>query len=80
MEIHQEMVRTALKSDLFVSNALVDMYVIYGSIEVTRHVFDKMPEPDTVSWTNMITGYVQAGQLDEHPAYFNRRLGEMCEL
>ncbi|XP_059063261.1 pentatricopeptide repeat-containing protein At5g16860 isoform X2 [Cryptomeria japonica] len=72
MEIHQEIVRSGLELDMFVSNALVDMYAKCGCVEVARHVFDKMSEPDRVSWTTMIAGYVQAGRLDDALSVFRQ--------
>ena len=38
-------------------NAIVDMYGKCGSIEDALNVFDKMPDPDVVSWTAMIFEY-----------------------
>lgn len=47
--------------DKFVAVALVDMYAKCGSLDDARHVFDGLPQTDPVSWTAMITGYVQEG-------------------
>eukprot|EP01018_Ginkgo_biloba_P006435 Gb_28586 [translate_table: standard] len=60
-EIHEEIVRAGVHSDIFVGNALVDMYAKCGSIENAQNVFDKMPERDVVSWTAMIKGYGMHG-------------------
>eukprot|EP01018_Ginkgo_biloba_P013574 Gb_33693 [translate_table: standard] len=60
-DIHDELVRCGFQSDVFVGNALVDMYAKCGSIENARHVFDTMPQRDVVSWTSMISGYAMHG-------------------
>eukprot|EP01018_Ginkgo_biloba_P008625 Gb_28755 [translate_table: standard] len=60
-EVHDEIIRSGVQSDLFVGNALVDMYAKCGSIEDARKMFDKMPRRDTVSWTVIIIGYAMHG-------------------
>eukprot|EP01018_Ginkgo_biloba_P034730 Gb_12555 [translate_table: standard] len=65
MEVHEDINRSGFQSDLFVGNALVDMYAKCGSIENARYMFDIMPQRDVVSWSSMIAGYAQNGHLDE---------------
>eukprot|EP01018_Ginkgo_biloba_P014272 Gb_03213 [translate_table: standard] len=65
MEVHKEVIKSGLQSDVCVANALVDMYAKCGSIENARHVFDKMAERDVVSWTSMIGGYAMHGCAKE---------------
>eukprot|EP01018_Ginkgo_biloba_P000439 Gb_36918 [translate_table: standard] len=65
MEIHQEIVRSGFQSDVFVVNALVDMYAKCGNIETARHLFNKMHQRDVVSWTAMIAGYAMHGCGEE---------------
>jgi pentatricopeptide repeat protein len=71
-EIHGDVIRRGFGSDVVVENALVDMYVKCGCIEIARQVFDKMSERDMVSWTTMIAGYAQVGFLDEALELFGR--------
>eukprot|EP01018_Ginkgo_biloba_P000442 Gb_36920 [translate_table: standard] len=61
MEIHEEIIRSGFQSDVFVGNALVDMYAKCGSIEKARDLFDKMHHRDIISWTAMISGYAMHG-------------------
>eukprot|EP01018_Ginkgo_biloba_P019599 Gb_25046 [translate_table: standard] len=58
-EIHEEIVKSGFESNVFVGNALVDMYAKCGSIQDAHHVFNKMSERNVVSWTAMIAGYSQ---------------------
>eukprot|EP01018_Ginkgo_biloba_P004457 Gb_36628 [translate_table: standard] len=71
-EIHEEIVRRGLQSDVFVQNALVDMYAKCGNMEEARHVFDKMHQRDVVSWTAMVTGYARNGHADEALKLFRK--------
>eukprot|EP01018_Ginkgo_biloba_P002504 Gb_20571 [translate_table: standard] len=71
-EIHEEIIRSGYQADVFLQNALVDMYSKCGSIEKARNIFDKMPERDVVSWTAMIAGYSQNGYIDEALTLFQR--------
>ena len=43
----------------------MDMYIQCGSMEVSRQVFNKMPERNIVSWTAMIAGYGMNGHWKE---------------
>ncbi|XP_011079953.1 pentatricopeptide repeat-containing protein At1g06140, mitochondrial-like [Sesamum indicum] len=53
----------ALKSgfhcDLFVSNAVMDMYCKFGDTHQAYSVFCRMPCKDVVSWSTLIAGYSQ---------------------
>eukprot|EP01018_Ginkgo_biloba_P008630 Gb_28771 [translate_table: standard] len=64
-EVHENIIRSGFQSDIFVGNALVDMYAKCGSIENARQVFDKMPRQDVISWTAMIVGYAMHGHGKE---------------
>ncbi|KAG5608677.1 hypothetical protein H5410_019958 [Solanum commersonii] len=47
--------------DVFVGNALIDMYMKCGSVEDGSCVFTKMLDRDWVSWNAVIVGYAQNG-------------------
>eukprot|EP01018_Ginkgo_biloba_P008711 Gb_07638 [translate_table: standard] len=64
-EIHDYIIRSGFESDIFVQNALIDIYTKCGSTEDAHHVFDNMPERDVVSWSSMIAGHSQNGHCDQ---------------
>ncbi|KAJ6816790.1 pentatricopeptide repeat-containing protein [Iris pallida] len=54
---HGSVIVRGFASDVSVCNSLIDMYAKCGRIELAREVFDRMAEPDTVSWNTIIAGY-----------------------
>ncbi|RVW72283.1 Pentatricopeptide repeat-containing protein, chloroplastic [Vitis vinifera] len=55
---------------------LVDMYAkrtADGSVDDLRKVFDRMPEHNVMSWTAIITAYVQIGECDKKLLNFSAR-------
>ncbi|XP_062084421.1 pentatricopeptide repeat-containing protein At4g21065-like [Humulus lupulus] len=68
-EVHGYVLKNGLDNDVFVGNALIQMYSECGSVVSARLVFDHMAERDVVSWSTMIRSFVR-----------NRLLGEALEL
>ncbi|XP_039061185.1 pentatricopeptide repeat-containing protein At3g26782, mitochondrial isoform X2 [Hibiscus syriacus] len=58
-QTHQQALIFGYDTDLFVSSALIDMYSKCGQLRDARILFDQIPQPNIVSWTSMIAGYVQ---------------------
>ncbi|XP_020257498.1 pentatricopeptide repeat-containing protein At4g33990 [Asparagus officinalis] len=52
-------------SNVFVGNAIIDMYGKVGDVEYARRVFDWMPVKDVISWNSLITGCSQNGFSNE---------------
>ncbi|KAL9379729.1 hypothetical protein Peur_028211 [Populus x canadensis] len=73
-KIHEYMVhlKVNVDSDVFLGNALVDMYLKCGEAGSARHMFDKMPVKNLVSWNSMISGLAQQGQFKEALDVFRR--------
>ncbi|XP_059071988.1 pentatricopeptide repeat-containing protein At3g12770-like [Cryptomeria japonica] len=71
-EIHACILSSGLHLNLQVGNALVAMYAKCDIIECALKMFDGMLEKDVVSWTAMITGYVQNGQSGEALKLFHK--------
>ncbi|KAJ7528126.1 hypothetical protein O6H91_16G085100 [Diphasiastrum complanatum] len=58
-QIHSDIIRRGFESEVIVGNTLVDMYAKGGCIEHARQAFNKISEPDVVSWSTMLAGYAQ---------------------
>ncbi|CAL1414751.1 unnamed protein product [Linum trigynum] len=54
--------KSALHSDVVVSNHVLNMYAKCGKMSSARQVFDEMPQRNLVSWSAMISGYDQVAE------------------
>lgn len=65
-DLHAEIVRKGLfEKSIFVGSTLIDMYVKCGSLVKAQEVFDKIPIQNVVSWTALIAGYAEYGEVQE---------------
>ncbi|XP_058092391.1 putative pentatricopeptide repeat-containing protein At1g68930 [Magnolia sinica] len=87
-QIHGHVLRIGFESDLFIRNSLIDMYCKCGKMEYATAVFDKMynlQNPtifhdgltvNAITWSSMITGYVQNGRCEDALNLFCHMLRE----
>ncbi|PIA58235.1 hypothetical protein AQUCO_00500287v1 [Aquilegia coerulea] len=75
-QIHAQIIKQKLQSDVYVSSTLVDMYSKCGNMQDSRLMFEKMTERDFVSWNAMISGYAQHGLGLEALQIFEKMLYE----
>lgn len=61
MQIHAQIIKQELQSDVYISSTLVDMYSKCGNMQDSRLMFQKAPKQDTVTWNAMICGYAHHG-------------------
>ncbi|CAA0829297.1 Pentatricopeptide repeat-containing protein [Striga hermonthica] len=59
MSIHLFTIKHGLESNIFVSNALINMYAKFGYMDCARNVFDHMGARDLVTWNSIIAAYEQ---------------------
>lgn len=60
--------------NLYLGNALIDMYAKCGTMEEARRIFDGMQERDVISWSTMICGWGAHGHADEAFGYYSKML------
>ncbi|OAY68075.1 Pentatricopeptide repeat-containing protein, mitochondrial [Ananas comosus] len=70
--VHCDVVKDGFGSSSFCEGALVDMYSKCDRIADAQKVFDGITHPDTISWTNMIAGYVRVAMCSEALELFFR--------
>ncbi|XP_059651741.1 pentatricopeptide repeat-containing protein At1g08070, chloroplastic-like [Cornus florida] len=64
-KIHSYIHDNNVKLDVYIGNALVDMYLKCGDVGFARKVFNEMPLKNVVSWNSMISGLAQQGEFKE---------------
>lgn len=63
--VHNDVLEMGFGSDLYICNALIDMYARLKDLGNARKVFDKMGSRDVVSWNSLISGYSANGYWEE---------------
>lgn len=64
-QIHGHVLKLGLVLDVFVSNALMDVYAKCGKMENSVDLFEEAISRNEVSWNTIIVGYVQLGEGEE---------------
>lgn len=63
--VHSTMVASGLQFNIITATSLLNMYGRCGAIEEARCMFDTMEVHNSLSWTSMISSYVQYGDSKE---------------
>ncbi|KAK8540645.1 hypothetical protein V6N13_026963 [Hibiscus sabdariffa] len=71
-QLHGFAIKAAVDSNMFVGTALVDVYAKSGLLRDAGWVFESMRERSVVTWSCMVTGYVQNGLFEEALLLFRR--------
>lgn len=79
-QVHCYALRSRLFEDIFVGNAVLNMYAKCGMLEEANRVFEQMKVKDVVSWNAMVTGFSQIGRLDEALGLFEKMEEQNIEL
>ncbi|KAI0507877.1 hypothetical protein KFK09_014005 [Dendrobium nobile] len=70
-QIHAQVYKCKLQFDEFIGSALIDLYSKSGSIEDGLSCFHSIPKQDIVTWTSMISGYVQNEHFERALSLFD---------
>ncbi|KAL6899219.1 hypothetical protein ACP4OV_005877 [Aristida adscensionis] len=76
-ELHCFILRRSIGSkpfNIFIHNALIDMYCKCGDMMAAMAVFNRMSEKDFISWNSMVTGFSHNGLGKESLEIFERML------
>ncbi|KAI5603647.1 hypothetical protein BDE02_01G232700 [Populus trichocarpa] len=77
MQIHQMAIKFSYSNDLFIVNALLNMYSKISSSELARKLFDITTVRDAALWNSMISAYIEYGCYEEASDVFNRMREEI---
>ncbi|GAB2269973.1 hypothetical protein Dimus_004889 [Dionaea muscipula] len=68
------------RDDVFVGTAIVDLYAKCGDMEGAVKVFIRMPSPNVVSWTTIISGFVHVDDPSSAFQFFSEMRKSGVEL
>ncbi|XP_059667523.1 pentatricopeptide repeat-containing protein At5g03800 [Cornus florida] len=77
-EIHAHALKTGFESNLSVNNALIGFYTKCGSVKDVVTLFERMPVKDVITWTEMVTAYMEFGLVDLAADIFDRMPQKNC--
>ncbi|PIN16760.1 hypothetical protein CDL12_10588 [Handroanthus impetiginosus] len=76
IKVHNRIVKSGFEGDPVVETSLLSMYGETGCLCNARKVFDEMSNNDVVSWSSLISNYVQNGQANEGLVIFRKMVKE----
>ncbi|KVH90678.1 pentatricopeptide repeat-containing protein At2g27610 [Cynara cardunculus var. scolymus] len=71
-QIHAQVIKTDYESITSVGTALLDAYMKIGNRNDAIRVFETVEEKDIVSWSAILAGYAQSGDVDGAVGVFRR--------
>ncbi|KAK4257865.1 hypothetical protein QN277_007399 [Acacia crassicarpa] len=74
-QVHGRIIRNCSNgylSNVYISNALIDMYSKCGDMTSAENLFKTTPLRDIISWNTLITGFAQNGRGEESLALLKR--------
>ncbi|CAN6724424.1 unnamed protein product [Malus baccata var. baccata] len=76
VQMHRIANEKGLVGNVYVGNALIDMYAKCGNLDSALCVFERMRKKDVFTWNSMIVGYGVHGHGEEAISFFGRMLVE----
>ncbi|CAI9086972.1 OLC1v1020917C1 [Oldenlandia corymbosa var. corymbosa] len=71
-QLHGTVIKRGFTSNIYVGNALIDMYGKCGRLEDAKAVFDLMLERDCVSWNSIVTACTANGMVNDALEFLRR--------
>lgn len=60
--IHAHIIKTGTFEDLFLMTFVVNVYGKCGAMDFARKLFDELPKKNVVTWTSLMSGYIQSSE------------------
>lgn len=62
--MHGLIVKSGFEHDVVLATSLLQMYANVGCLDDACYVFDEMAVKDVISWSSLVSGYMQCGDID----------------
>ncbi|KAK7308912.1 hypothetical protein RJT34_05243 [Clitoria ternatea] len=72
-QVHAASQKFGFYDDVYVASSLINVYSKCGEMQLSNHVFSKLPELDVVCWTLMLAGF-SINSLDQHALLFFKHM------
>ncbi|KAL3511074.1 hypothetical protein ACH5RR_030475 [Cinchona calisaya] len=79
-KVHGRIIKSGFESDFIIETSLLNVYGEMGCLSSARKVFDNMSVRDVVSWSSIISSYVQNGQASEGLDIFGKMVMKGVEV
>ncbi|KAI6678972.1 hypothetical protein NL676_039768 [Syzygium grande] len=73
-QVHCNVLKIGLDSDVFVSNALMDVYAKSGRIDISVKIFEESQATNDVTCNTLIVGFAQIGEGQKALSLFSNML------
>ncbi|XAR53487.1 hypothetical protein NMG60_11022060 [Bertholletia excelsa] len=77
--VHCRLIISGFRSDVYINNHLLSMYLNSDLLDDARKLFDRMPKRNTVSWTILLSWYSRAGLPEEALDCFRLMVADGCD-
>ncbi|KHG24825.1 Putative pentatricopeptide repeat-containing -like protein [Gossypium arboreum] len=72
IRIHALVIKLGFDRDVFIKTSLLYLYSKCGYLDYARKVFDDIPDKNVISWTAMISGYIDVERYREAVDLFRK--------
>ncbi|KAJ0984903.1 hypothetical protein J5N97_003259 [Dioscorea zingiberensis] len=72
--LHARSIVDGFAADAFIGAALTDFYLNFADIASAHKVFDRIPQPDTVSWNSLLSGLIKNSAFSQSLNVFARMI------
>lgn len=79
-KVHGRIIKCGFDNDPFIETSLLGLYGELGCLTDARKVFDDIPVRDLVSWSSIISSYVDKGEANEALEMFRLLVNERVKL
>ncbi|KAJ6429490.1 hypothetical protein OIU84_020997 [Salix udensis] len=79
-KVHGRIIKCGFDNDPFIETSLLGLYGELGCLNDARKVFDDIPVRDLVSWSSIISCYVDKGEANEALELFRLSVHERVKL